>query len=87
MNLKPEDSSSCYPTNLKPEDSFRRKFLKNFRSIRRGRGWSTQYLVRWVGYGSETDTWESDRELLRHVKEIVKEYEAVNVNATLLVTL
>ena len=48
------------------------------RRIRRGRGWSTQYLVRWMTYGPEDDTWETEHELRRHANEIVDAYERTN---------
>lgn len=35
--------------------SYRIKRLLNRRITRRGRGWMTEYLVRWVGYGPEPD--------------------------------
>ncbi len=69
------------------EEEYEIEKLLRKRSIRRGRGWSTQYLVRWLGYGPEADTWEVERELLRHAKETVEEYEAANANAALLAIL
>ena len=32
--------------------------LVDKRRIRRGRGWSTQYLIKWEGYGPEHNTWQ-----------------------------
>ncbi len=66
------------------EDEYEVEKLLRKRRIRRGRGWSTQYLVRWLTYGPESDTWEPDYELLRNAKERVDEYEAANSNAALL---
>ena len=70
------------------EEEYEVEKLIKKRSIRRGRGgWVTQYLVRWLTYGAESDTWESEHELLRHAKESVEDYEATNNNAALLVYL
>jgi len=44
------------------------------RRIRRGRGWSTQFLVRWKNCGPEEDWWMSERELLRNASALVNEY-------------
>lgn len=43
------------------EDEYEIEKLLQKRRIRRGRGWSTQYLVRWLTYGPEDDTWEIER--------------------------
>lgn len=69
------------------EEEYEIEKLLRKRSIRRGRGICTQYLVRWLGYGPEADTWELERELLRHAKETVEEYQAANGNAVLLAML
>ena len=69
---------------IEGEEEYEIEKLLRKRSTRRGQGWSTQYLVRWLGYGPEADTWELERELLRHAKEIVEEYEAANSNVALL---
>ena len=37
------------------EDEYQVEKLVRKRRIRRGRGWSTQYLIRWRGYGPEHD--------------------------------
>ena len=44
------------------------------RRIRRGQGWSTQYLVRWLGYGAEHDEWIPEHRL-SHAPRLVQEYE------------
>lgn len=69
------------------EEEYEIEKLLRKRSIRRGRGICTQYLVRWLGYGPEADIWELERELLRHAKETVEEYQAANGNAVLLAML
>ena len=60
------------------EDEYEVEKLLQKRSIRRGRGWSTQYLVRWLGYGPEDDTWETESELRRNASEMIDTFEARN---------
>lgn len=60
------------------EDQYEIEKLLQKRRIRRGRGWSTQYLVRWLTYGPEDDTWETEQELRRHANDVVEAYEAAN---------
>lgn len=47
------------------------------RRIRKGRGWSTQYLVRWKGYGPEHDEWMPENRL-SHAKELIEDYERIH---------
>ena len=54
--------------------SYRVERLMNRRVIRRGRGYSVEYLVRWVGYGPEYDTWYNIKDL-DESSELVKEYD------------
>ena len=60
------------------EDEYESEKLLQKRRIRRGRGWSTQYLVRWLRHGPEDDTWETEQELRRHANDVVEAYEAAN---------
>ena len=39
----------------------------------RKRGWGTQYLVHWKGYGDEHDQWIVEMRL-PYVKEVIKDY-------------
>ena len=39
----------------------------------RKRGWETQYLVHWKGYGDEHNQWIAETEL-PHAKQAVEEY-------------
>ena len=48
--------------------------LLNKRTIRRGRGWSTEYLIRWKGYGPEFNQWYNVKDLENAI-ELVEEYE------------
>jgi len=49
--------------------------LLDKRVTRRGRGFSTQYLVRWRGYGPEFDQWYRVQDL-EGCNELIEEYEA-----------
>ena len=44
------------------------------RRIRKGTGWSTQYLVRWLSYGPEDDWWIPQHRL-GHARKLIHEYE------------
>jgi hypothetical protein len=49
--------------------------LLDKRTIRKGRGTSVQYLVRWTGYGPEFDQWYPLSQL-ENAKDLIAEYEA-----------
>ena len=49
--------------------------LLNKRVIRKGRGYATEYLVRWKGYGPAFDEWYNIKDL-ENADELVAEYEA-----------
>lgn len=55
-------------------EEFEIEKLLQKRRIRRGHGWSTQYLVRWAGYGPEFDEWMPERRLA-NAPELVQDYE------------
>ena len=48
--------------------------LINKRVVPRGKGFSTEYLVKWKGYGPQWDRWYNVKEL-QDAQELVKEYE------------
>lgn len=48
--------------------------LLNKRVTKRGRGLSTQYLVRWLGYGPEFDEWYNVKDL-GNAQELIEDYE------------
>jgi hypothetical protein len=48
--------------------------LLNKRVITKGRGFATEYLVRWTGYGSIDDMWINIKNL-EGCQEAIKEYE------------
>ena len=54
--------------------SFEIDQLLNKRTTRRGRGLSTEYLVRWKGYGPEYDQWYNIKDLADAI-ELVNAYE------------
>ena len=45
------------------------------RRIRRGRGWSTQYLIQWLGYGPEYNEWKTARDM-GNAQELIADFEA-----------
>ncbi len=47
------------------------------RVYRRGRDFTTEYLVRWLGYGPEYDTWTNIRDM-GNAKELVDDFEQTN---------
>lgn len=48
--------------------------ILNKRTFRQGRGWTTQYLIRWLGYGAEHDKWYNVK-YLANCKDLIEEYE------------
>ena len=70
---------------MEEDEKYEVEKLIRKRSIRRGRGgWIIQYLVRWLTYRPESDTWETEQELRRYASEKIEEYKATNDNAALL---
>lgn len=55
-------------------DSYEIEKLLDKREVRRGRGVSTEYLVRWAGYGPEHDAWYNVKDL-EDSKDLVDDYE------------
>ena len=43
------------------------------RSVKRGKGTKQEFLVKWLGYGPEHNTWEPQKNLT-NCKDILKEY-------------
>ena len=62
------------PVLVEGEPEFAIDRLLRKRRIRRGRGWSTEYLVRWTGYGPEDDAWYNIKDL-GNAAELVREFE------------
>ena len=54
--------------------SFEIDRLLNKRTIKRGKGLTVEYLVRWTGYGPEWDRWYNVKNL-DNAAELVREYE------------
>lgn len=48
--------------------------LLNRRTVKKGRGRATEYLVRWKGYGPEWDRWYNIKDL-DNAAELVQQYE------------
>lgn len=55
--------------------SFEVERLLNKRTVQRGRGRSTEYLVRWKGYGPEWDRWYNVKDL-DNAADLVSDYNA-----------
>jgi hypothetical protein len=76
------DPSMEHPTALSrpppvnaEEDRFYVDRLLDKRQIRRGRGFTVEYLVRWRGYGPEDDMWINVKQI---DDDVVAEYEATH---------
>lgn len=65
------------PVVVDGETEYEIERLLQKRRIRKGRGWSTQYLVRWLGYGPEDDVWMPDHRL-PNAEDLVRRYEGAN---------
>ena len=55
------------------QDEYHVERLIRKRRIRRGRGWSTQYLIRWRDYGLEHDIWQPEWTVVDTL--VLNEYE------------
>ena len=62
------------PVIVDGEQEFVIERLLRRRKIRRGRGFSTEYLVRWAGYRPEDDAWYNIKDL-GNAKELVEDFE------------
>ena len=62
------------PVMVDGEPEFDIERLLQKRRVRRGRGWSTEYLVRWSGYGPEDDAWYNVKDLV-NAAELVSKFE------------
>ncbi len=57
--------------------------LKKARTVKAGKHsekkqyFRYEYLVRWKGYGPEQDEWITEKELLRHCKALIREFDAL----------
>ena len=54
--------------------SFEVERLLNKRTVKKGRGLATEYLVRWTGYGLEWDRWYNVKDL-DNATDLVQAYE------------
>ena len=52
--------------------------ILNKRIIKKGRGYATEYLVKWKGYGPEHDTWRNVK-TLKDAMDLVQDYEDEHV--------
>lgn len=66
------------PVVVDNQDEWEIERLLQKRRIRRGRGWSVQYLVRWKDCGPEDDMWLAEAELLRNAADLVEAFSREN---------
>ena len=69
------------PVTIGIEEEYEVERLLVKRRVRKGRGWSTQYLVRWLGYDATDDMWITKRELQRYSADRIAEFEARHYEA------
>lgn len=75
--LRPADPPSVEVASGK-DDHFEIKRITQKRSTRRGRGVSTEYLVRWKGYGTEHATWINVSKL-QDATDVIDEFKRTRV--------
>lgn len=56
------------------EQEFVVQYLLCRRRVRRGQGFSTEYLVRWAGYRPEDNAWHNMKDL-GNARELVEDFE------------
>lgn len=61
--------------------SYELERLLNKRVIKKGRGFATEYLVKWKGYGAEHDRWRNVNDLA-NAPELIKDYERAHPTPT-----
>ena len=73
--LRPDHPPSVFVEgDIDTLKSYEVERLLNKRTMRKGRGLATEYLVRWKGYGPAFDRWYNIKDL-ENSADLVKEYE------------
>ena len=72
---RPDESPSVFiEGDTEDYKSYYLDRILNKRVIKKGRGYATEYLVKWKGYGPEHDTWRNVK-TLDDAMDLVKDYE------------
>ena len=71
--VRPTDPEAVNAERDDEEPEWEVERILDKREIKRGRGYSTEYLVRWKGWGNEHDRWVNQKDLF--AEDLIRQYE------------
>ena len=72
---RPDEPPSVFVEGDTPEFRFYElDRILNKRIVRKGRGFATEYLIKWKGYGPQHDVWRNEK-YLDNARDLIQDYE------------